>query len=76
MKTVWLIRAKIYVNEEELSAAELQGISNIIPVKFTDGAYYNFPEAQKITDGVYMVKAKGHTNGTVSSLPRIMISSI
>ena len=55
--------AKIYVNEEECSADELQGIGNIIPVKFTDGAYYNFPESQKIADGVYFIKAKGHTNG-------------
>ncbi len=55
--------AKIYVNEEEMSADELQGISNLEPVRFTDGAYYNFPESQKITDGVYLIKAKGHTNG-------------
>ena len=55
--------AKIYVNEEEISADELQGIDNIIPVSFTDGAYYNFPESQKIIDGVYYIKAKGHTNG-------------
>ena len=55
--------AKIYVNSDEISAGELQGISNIVPVKFTDGAYYNFPESQKITDGVYYIKAKGHTNG-------------
>ena len=55
--------AKIYVNEEEVSATELQGLNNVIPVKFTDGAYYNFPESQKITDGVYFIKAKGHTNG-------------
>ncbi len=55
--------AMIYVNEEELSAAELQGIENIVPVKFTDGAYYNFPESQKIAEGVYFIKAKGHTNG-------------
>ncbi|MBO5521775.1 MAG: MBL fold metallo-hydrolase [Eubacterium sp.] len=55
--------AKIYVNEEELSAAELQGIDNLVPVSFTDGAYYNFPESQKIRDGVYLVRAKGHTNG-------------
>ena len=55
--------AKIYVGEEEVSAMELQGINNIVPVKFTDGAYYNFPESQKITDGVYFIKAKGHTNG-------------
>ncbi len=55
--------AQIYVNEEELSSAELQGIGNIVPVRFTDGAYYSFPESQKIVEGVYMVKAKGHTNG-------------
>ena len=55
--------AKIYVNEEELSASELQGIPNLVPVKFTDGAYYNFPESQKIRDGIYLIKAKGHTNG-------------
>ena len=55
--------AKIYVNEDEVSAAELQGIPNIVPVKFTDGAYYNFPESQKICDGVTYIKAKGHTNG-------------
>lgn len=55
--------AKIYVNEDELAADELQGLDNIIPVKFTDGAYYNFPESQKIRDGIYYIKAKGHTNG-------------
>ena len=55
--------AKIYVNEEETAAAELQGLSNVIPVKFTDGAYYNFPESQKIADGIYFIKAKGHTKG-------------
>ena len=55
--------AKIYVNEDELSAAELQGIDNLVPVKFTDGAYYNFPACQKIQDGIYLIKAKGHTNG-------------
>ena len=55
--------AKIYVNEEELSAEELKGIDNIVPVKFTDGAYYNFPACRKITDGIYFIKAKGHTKG-------------
>ncbi|MBQ6742350.1 MAG: MBL fold metallo-hydrolase [Bacteroidales bacterium] len=55
--------AKIYVNADELSADELQGVPNIVPVHFTDGPYYNFPESQKIADGVYMIKAKGHTKG-------------
>ena len=55
--------AKIFVNEEEMQAEELSGIPNLVPVKFTDGAYYNFPESQKISDGIYMIKAKGHTNG-------------
>ncbi len=55
--------AKIYVNEEELNARELQGIANIVPVSFTDGAYYNFPACQKIADGIVMIRAKGHTNG-------------
>ena len=55
--------AKIYVNADELSAEELQGVDNLVPVSFTDGAYYNFPESQKIQDGIYLIKAKGHTNG-------------
>lgn len=55
--------AKIYVGAEEISAAELQGLENLIPVNYTDGAYHNFPESQKICDGVYMIRAKGHTNG-------------
>lgn len=55
--------AKIYVNADELEADELQGIANIEPVYFTDGAYYNFPESQRILDGITYIKAKGHTNG-------------
>ena len=55
--------AKIYVNAEEIGADELKDIPNIVPVEFTDGAYYNFPESQKIADGIYYIKAKGHTNG-------------
>ena len=55
--------AKIYVNADEMSAAELQGIGNLVPVRFTDGPYYEFPESQKILDGIYYIRAKGHTNG-------------
>ena len=55
--------AKIYVNADEIGADELKGLDNIIPVTFTDGAYYNFPDSQKIADGIYYIKAKGHTSG-------------
>ena len=55
--------AKVYVNQEEMDAAELQGLTNLVPVSYTDGAYYNFPESQKIQDGIYFIKAKGHTKG-------------
>ncbi len=55
--------AKIYVNRAETDAQELQGIDNIIPVDFTDGPYYNFPESQIITDKIRYIKATGHTKG-------------
>lgn len=55
--------AKIYVSRDEVSASELQNIDNIVPVDFTDGAYYNFPACQKIRDNIYLIKAQGHTNG-------------
>ena len=55
--------AKIYVNADEIGEAELKDIPNLIPVQFTDGPYYNFPKSQKIADGIYFIKAKGHTNG-------------
>ena len=55
--------AKVYVGADEMDAAELQGAANLVPVHFTDGPYHNFPESQKICDGVYMIKAKGHTKG-------------
>lgn len=55
--------AKVYVNADECEAEEIKNLPNIIPVKFTDGAYHNFPESQKIIDGVYYIKARGHTKG-------------
>jgi glyoxylase-like metal-dependent hydrolase (beta-lactamase superfamily II)/rubredoxin len=55
--------AKIYVGEEDAAADEYKGLNNIIPVKFEDGAYYNFPESMNVGDGIHYVKAKGHTNG-------------
>ena len=55
--------AKVYVNADEMDAAELQGLGNLVPVSFTDGPYYNFPDSQKIHDGIHLIKAKGHTKG-------------
>ena len=55
--------AKIYVNEDEANADELKGIENLIPVDFSDGPYYNFPESKKIADGIWFIRAKGHTLG-------------
>ena len=34
-----------------------------MPVSFTDGAYKNFPESQEIADGVWFIRAEGHTKG-------------
>lgn len=55
--------AQIFVNENEVGAAELEGIPNIVPVAFTDGPYKNFPESQKIAEGVWYIRAEGHTKG-------------
>ena len=54
--------AKIYIGPEDADALKLTG-DNIIRATYSDGAYHNFPECQKITDGVYFIKARGHTNG-------------
>ena len=37
-------------------------------VKFTDGAFKSFPESQRITDTLVMVKAEGHTFGNSVSI--------
>ena len=41
------LNAQIYVNEDEVSAEELQGLGNIVPVSFTDGEG-KFPSAKKM----------------------------
>ncbi len=55
--------AQVFVNEHELDADELQGLPNLAPVAFTDGPYKNFPESQKIADGIFFIRAEGHTRG-------------
>ena len=62
-KEVILVDTGLPAGFPEGAPDELKDIPNIVPVEFTDGAYYNFPESQKIADGVYYIKAKGHTNG-------------
>lgn len=54
--------AKIYIGPEDADAMKLTG-GNIIRATYSDGSYHNFPESQKIADGVYFIKARGHTNG-------------
>ena len=36
---------------------------NIVRVNFSGGPYKNFPESQRITDTLVMVRAEGHTKG-------------
>ena len=59
--------AKIYISEKEADSMKLTG-DNVVRVKFTDGAFKNFPESQRITDTLVMVKAEGHTLGNSISI--------
>ena len=54
--------AKIYISPEDADALKLTG-DNVIRAAYSDGAYHNFPESQKIADGIYFIKARGHTKG-------------
>ena len=54
--------AKIYLSSAEADALNLSG-ENIVRVEFKDGAYHNFDSSEKITDGVYLISAPGHTKG-------------
>ena len=54
--------AKIYIAPEDADALKFEG-DNIVRATYGDGAYYNFPAAQKVAEGIYFIQAKGHTNG-------------
>jgi len=54
--------AKIYISPEDADAMSLAG-ENVVRAQYADGAYYNFPACDKIAEGVYFIRAKGHTNG-------------
>lgn len=53
--------ANIYISPEDADAMKLSG-DHVVRAKY-DESYHNFPRAQKVTDGIYLVKAKGHTMG-------------
>ncbi|MBQ9253636.1 MAG: MBL fold metallo-hydrolase [Bacteroidales bacterium] len=54
--------AKIYISKEDAQAMKLEG-DNVVIATYDDGAYHNFPQSQKITEGIYFIPAKGHTLG-------------
>ncbi len=54
--------AKVYISPEDADALKLSG-GNIVRVSYQDGAYKNFPAAEKIADGIWFIEAKGHTFG-------------
>lgn len=56
-------QAMIFCSPEEMVAPELAGLSNVNPVAYKDGPYHNFSASEKITEGVYLLPAKGHTKG-------------
>ena len=60
-------KAKIYISEQEADDMKLTG-DNVVRVNFTDGAYKNFHESQRITDSLVMIKAVGHTKGNSISI--------
>ena len=55
--------AKVYISPEDADAMKLPEGGNIIRVQYKDGAYKNFPRAEKIADGIWFIEAKGHTLG-------------
>lgn len=55
--------ATVYASREECKSDELKDCKNLVPVDFNDGPYKNFPASCKIADGIYFIRAKGHTSG-------------
>ncbi len=53
--------AKVYISPEDADAMNLAG-GNIVRAAYGT-PYKNFPNAQKVVDGVWFIEAKGHTYG-------------
>ncbi len=54
--------AEIFIAPEDADELKLPG-AKIVRADYSDGPYYNFSASQKISDGVYLIEAKGHTKG-------------
>ncbi len=54
--------AKVYIGLDDADCPELKG-ADVVRVQYKDGPFENFPAHEKIAEGVYFIKAKGHTNG-------------
>ena len=55
--------AKVYISPEDGDALKLPEDDRIVRVAYKDGAYKNFPRAEKIAEGLWFIEAKGHTKG-------------
>ncbi len=53
--------AKIYIAPEDADAMKLEG-ENIVRAQYGE-TYKNFPNAQQVAEGIWFIKAKGHTFG-------------
>ena len=55
--------AKVYISPEDADAMKLPESENVVRVEYKDGAYKNFPRAEKIAESIWFIEAKGHTAG-------------
>ena len=56
--------AKVYISPEDAADPGVAASgAQLVPVQYKDGPYHNFPACEKITNGVYLIEAKGHTFG-------------
>ena len=53
--------AKIYIGPEDADAMKLDG-ENIVRAQYGE-PYYNFPNAQQVAPGIWLIEARGHTRG-------------
>ena len=54
--------AKVYISPEDADAMQLPEGGNIVRSQYKD-SFKNFPRAEKVADGVWVIEAKGHTKG-------------